>query len=172
MSGTTISETTVQYATHHDMLYPAVKAHITIFNNKLETWLDNTNFILITNTNNFTQDDDFSAPNRDPAYGNNTPTAEEYRLMATEHGSNETELESIKSEDLEDGEVVTYDKHISVKVVLDQESNNSGNLATVTRRVTNIHGRPVGIAKNNLQLDSREYKIELEDGTFDRIFAN
>ena len=65
--------------------------------------------------------------------------------------------------------------HSSTSVVLvhavDNKANGGGNLATVKSRLTDINGRPIGTTNNNPMLDDREYKIELEDGTTDRIFA-
>ncbi len=57
-------------------------------------------------------------------------------------------------------------------MILDDKANGGGNIATVKRRVTDVNGRPVGSAHTNPLFDSREYEIELEDGTEDRIFAN
>ncbi len=42
----------------------------------------------------------------------------------------------------------------------------------VKSRVTDLEDRAIGTAHNNPLLDSCEYKIELEDGTTDNIFAN
>ena len=64
------------------------------------------------------------------------------------------------------------DKYIEAKIVLDDKANEGGNLATAKSRLTNINDRPIGTAHNNPLLDDREYEIELEDGTTDRIFAN
>ena len=55
---------------------------------------------------------------------------------------------------------------------MNDEDNGSGNIAAVKSRVTDLNGRPVGTTHNNPLLDDREYEIELEDGTTDRIFAN
>ena len=44
--------------------------------------------------------------------------------------------------------------------------------ATVKRRVVDHLGNAVGRAHTNPLLDTREYEVELEDGTTDRYFAN
>ena len=83
-----------------------------------------------------------------------------------------TEFKNDSPEEDEISEAEVYDKYIGVRIVLDEATNDGGNLATVKRRVTDMHGKPAGTAHNNPALDSREYEIELEDGTMDRIFAN
>ena len=55
---------------------------------------------------------------------------------------------------------------------MDDTVNGGGNIATVKPRVTDINGRTIGIANNNPLLDSREYGIDMEDGTTDRLFVN
>ena len=75
------------------------------------------------------------------------------------------------AEDEIDPEV--YDKsYISAKMILNDTANGGGNIATVKSRVTDISGQGVGVAKNNLLLDSQDYGIEMEDGTMNRLFAN
>ena len=109
--------------------------------------------------------DNFATPDVDPAYGDNTPTDAQYGSMATELKNDLPEEDEIK-------EAKVYDKYIGVRIVLDENTNDGDNLATVKRRVTDMHGKPTGTAHNNPDLDSREYEIELEDETVDRIFAN
>ena len=46
------------------------------------------------------------------------------------------------------------------------------NLATVIKRARDDKGRPVGKANPNPLLDTREYIVELMDGTRDKYFAN
>ncbi len=55
---------------------------------------------------------------------------------------------------------------------MDNTANGGGNLATVKKITTNLSGWPMGTGHSNPLLDSREYEVELEDGTSDRIFAN
>ena len=57
-------------------------------------------------------------------------------------------------------------------MVLDKFSNAGGNIATVKRRATDASEKPLGNAHSKIALDTREYEIELEDGTEDRIMAN
>ena len=55
---------------------------------------------------------------------------------------------------------------------MDDTAEGSGNIATMKSCVTNINGRAIGIANNNSFLDSREYEIEMENKTTDRLFSN
>ena len=57
-------------------------------------------------------------------------------------------------------------------MILDNKAYGGGNIATVKHQVTDINVRSVGNAHTNPLFDSREYEIELENGTEDRIFAN
>ena len=50
--------------------------------------------------------------------------------------------------------------------------SNPQNLATVIKRARDDKGRPVGKANPNPLLDTREYIVELMDGTRDKYFAN
>ena len=73
---------------------------------------------------------------------------------------------------LEEDNIDSHDKYIDMKVLLNENTKGGGNIATWKRRVADINGRPISVAYNNPLLDSQEYKIELEYGTTDRMFAN
>ena len=175
-SGKPIAETTVQHVTLEDMRHPDIKAQVDVFNDQLAARLTDANFTIKDdfyvedfydefddNGNNLTNYGDsginFYSHNsqNDPAYGDkeNTPLDSEYEM-------------SREKENIEDLE--SLDKYIGAKMVLDQA--NPGNLATVRRRATDINGKPIGSAHPNPMLDSREYEVELEDGTTDKYFAN
>lgn len=161
-SGKVIAETTVQHVTRDDMLDNDIATQIESFHNTLSERLDDSNFTL-PSVGNFAFDEDhYDLPQWDPAYGDNTPNDDEYG----------NEMHTTPLEDADDLEPDAYDKYIGARVVLDEATNNGGNIATVKRRATDIDGRAIGTAHNNPLLDSREYEIELEDGTTDRIFAN
>ena len=164
VDGTPIAETTVQHVTRDDLLDDNIKSEVDRFTETLNTRLNDDNFRLPGIDGYMLEDvdDEFDLPQWDPAYGNNTPGDNEYGDMMTEPLAD--------AEDDIDPEV--YDKYIGAKVVLDEGTNSGGNLATVKRRTTDINGRPTGTAHSNPLLDTREYEIELEDGTTDRIFAN
>ncbi len=50
--------------------------------------------------------------------------------------------------------------------------NNVATKATVVKRKTDALGIPIGTQHPNPLLDTREYEVELEDGTYDSFFAN
>ena len=108
-------------------------------------------------------DEEEGPPKWDHAYGDETPSNDEYGPMA-----DDTPLAD--AEDFPEPEV--YDKLIGAKVVLDQLSDGRGNIATVKKRATDTAGRPLGQAHRITALDNREYEVELEDGTTERIMAN
>lgn len=163
VDGIPIAETTVQHVTRDDLLDNDIKAQIDAFNEQLQTRLDDTNFELPTMDAFALEDDEYDLPQEDPAYGDNTPNDDEYGDMIAPEAIAD-------ADEAMDPEV--YDKYIGARVILDAGTNSGGNLATVRRRVTDFSGRPVGSAHSNPILDTREYEIELEDGTTDRIFAN
>ena len=53
---------------------------------------------------------------------------------------------------------------------MDEKTNNGSDLTTSTKQIVDEYGRPSGTAHTNPVFDTREYEIELEDGTTDRIF--
>ena len=159
-SGIPIAETTVQHVTRDDMIDPAIANHIETFNETLTTRLDDTNFKVNDIDHGF-EDDLDDIPQWDMAYGDNTPPDSEY---------DEETVPLAEAEDDIDPDVL--DKYLGARVLLTNGENGGGNIATVKSRVTDLNGRATGNAHNNPLLDDREYEIELEDGTTDRIFAN
>jgi hypothetical protein len=67
-----------------------------------------------------------------------------------------------------------YDKLIGATFLLDpmRAPGNVATKATVLKRKTDLHGKPLGRGHSNPLLDTREYVVELEDGMFDSYFAN
>ena len=98
----------------------------------------------------------------DPAYGYNYSTAEEY---VTANG--DTPL--VDAEDLNDDQ---YDKYIRSKLLIDEKSNNGGNLETVIRQSTDEFGAPIGQAHRNPILDARKFEVLLENCETDKIMAD
>ena len=160
VSGIHIAETTVQHVTQDKMMYSVIASEIKKFNELLTTRLDDTNFKL-SGVNNGFEDVYEDLLQWDLAYGDNTPTDKEYDKGI---------IPLVDAEGNIDPDIL--DKYIETKIVLDNKVNGGGNLVTVKSRLTDINGRPIGTAHNNPSLDDREYEIELEDGTTDRIFAN
>eukprot|EP00970_Alexandrium_tamarense_P013618 scaffold3532_cov109-Alexandrium_tamarense.AAC.1 len=82
-----------------------------------------------------------------------TPTTDEYG--------------GVKSEEVNDADIDSYDKVLGAKVRLSNDSNNGANMATVVASATDYAGRPIGKAHSNPLLDGRLYEVELDDGTTD-----
>ena len=99
----------------------------------------------------------------DPAYGASqiTPPDSEYKLPP----------DKADADDID-----SYDKYIGTTFLLDpnQDSVNLGTKAKVISRATDFRGTHVGSTHVNVNplLDTRQYKVELEDGTTDRYFTN
>ena len=162
-NGSIIAETTVQHVTRDEMNDPDIAQRIEIFNRHMTERLDDTNF---TNpaAEGFPQSDDVILLDErirdqwqmDPAYGDgtNTPSNSDYGEPPDRPEEDDIDLD-------------TYDKLIGAQVLLDD-----GMKATVKRRLTNFDGTPIGQAHSNPLLDTRQYEVELEDGTTDAYFAN
>ncbi len=157
VSGRPIAETTVQHVTAEDMRNPDIAKQVEDFDKALTIRMDDTNFQLQVDPNDFYLEDVYD----DPAYGDSstTPTDKEYETP----------------NDIEDADDIgVYDKLIGATFLLDPNLNNTniGTRATVVKRATDHSGKPIGRAHANPLLDTREYEVQLEDGTYDKYFAN
>ena len=164
VTGHVISESTVQHVTRDDALDVDIKQQIDEFNERLNERMDDTNFKIKHDEGGFTLVDEYDLPQWDSAYGDHesTPTDAEY-------GGNP---DDVPLKDIDDIEPETYDKYIGARVILNEEQNNGGNIATIKRRATDDYGRPIGQAHTNPMFDTREFDVELENGESERIMAN
>ena len=162
INGDIISESTVQHVTRDDTLNSEIAQQIETFDEGLTERLDDTNFRLTNDAGGFTLEDEYDLPQWDSAYGNHTPSDSEYGMSPDE----------VPLKDIDDIEPETYDKYIGAKIILNDTENNGGNIATITRRVTDDYGRPLGQAHSNPMFDTREFEVELENGESERIMAN
>ena len=73
-----------------------------------------------------------------------------------------------------DDDVAIFDNLIGATFLLDpvKAPSNIATRATVVKRKTDALGKPIGHHHPNPLLDTREYEVELEDGTYDSYFAN
>ena len=164
VTGNVISESTVQHVTRDDTLDPNISQQIEDFNERVNDRLDDTNFKLSNDEGGFTLVDEYDLPQWDSAYGDNitTPTDAEY-------GGNP---DDVPMKDIDDIEPETYDKYIGAKIILNEDQNNGGNIATIKHRATDDYGRPIGQAHMNPLFDTREFEVELENGESERLMAN
>ena len=84
-----------------------------------------------------------------PYYGDNDPTSKEY-------GASNEHIPLAEAEDINDDR---YDKYIGAKPILDKKSKNVGNLATVIRQANDEYGAPIGQARRNPMLETREFEV-------------
>ncbi|KAL7525108.1 hypothetical protein ACHAWF_001216, partial [Thalassiosira exigua] len=155
-NGRVIAETTVQHVVQDDLLNPTLKKLVDDFNERMERRLDKANFKI--DAPNALQD--MEPTQGDGAYGDNTPTAEEYGSCFDEVAL---------AEDEEEIPAALYDKYVGAKVFLNEGHAMGGTSAMVTRRMTDRNGRPIGKAHSNPMLDTRVYEVQLEDGTHDHL---
>ena len=160
-TGRPMAETTVQHVTRDDLLDQDMKMQIDNFNEAVERRLSDQNFVIPIPEymDGFAlQDVDYDLPQWDvPGWD---PTA------GDEPNDN---VPLAEAEDDIDPEV--YDEYVGAKVILN-DADGRANLATVVRRSTDHTGRPIGKRHHVTAFDTREFDIELEDGTQERILAN
>ena len=153
VSGIPIVTTTVQHVTADDYRDPDLNTRINEFNDQLCHRLDDTNFVLPGNDVDYYPNDVYDIPlQRDTADGD-LPTGDF---------------------DSANDEQQVFDNLIGATFLLDplRAPNNVATQATVIRRKTDPLGIPLGKYHANPLLDTREYEVELEDGTYDSYFAN
>jgi hypothetical protein len=150
--------------TAEERLDPTMEQRIADFNKDIQTRLDDAGFV-IANTlgsENVLQDEGELYPD-ERAYGDgtNTPTDEEYRM-------DKKPPERMEEDDVESE---AYDKLIGAELLVDF-GNDGSKRATVKRRARDYDGNLLGQGHRDPQLDQREYIIEYDDGTCDRMFGN
>lgn len=153
VSGIPVVNTTVQHVTLEDLRNPEIKARVEEFNTKLDERLNDTNFVLPGN------DLDHYYPR------------DSYEIDVVEDAENG---DFDDDGDPDDDNVDAYDKLIGATFLLDPVKcpGNVATKATVIKRKTDPQGKPLGKPHHNPLLDTREYIVELEDGTHDSYFAN
>ena len=66
----------------------------------------------------------------------------------------------------------SFDQYINMEVALDRPGVEHPQLATVTKRIKDNDGNPVGKSNKFAILDTRQYEIEFKDGYTEALFAN
>jgi hypothetical protein len=152
VSGVPVVNSSVQHVTTEDLRNPEIMQQIDDFNRRLETRLDNASFVLPGgDINNFYPNDIYDIP----VLGN------------AENGDPEN-WNNVMHERPEADDIDSYDNLIGATFLLDplKSPDNVATKATVIRRKTNHLGNPLGKAHANPLLNTREYEVELEDGTY------
>ena len=153
VSGRPIVTTTVQHVIAEDYRNPDLKDRIDDFNASLTTRLDDANFVLPGNDiDDYYQHDIYDIP------------------LQRESDNGDGWNGDLPIDD----DVVAFDNLVGATFLLDptKSPNNVATKATVVKRKTDALGKPIGTQHPNPLLDTREYEVELEDGTYDSYFAN
>jgi hypothetical protein len=150
VSGIPIATTTVQHVTAEDMRDADLVQRVDRFNQQLSQRLDETNFMIEDTgypADVYIDYDDTADITVDPDVDNERPEADT---------------------------IDSYDKWIGATFLLDPTRNldNVGTKAQVVQRRTDPFGNPIGRAHANPLMDTREYEVILEDGTYDTYCAN
>ena len=66
----------------------------------------------------------------------------------------------------------SFDQYINMEVALDRPGVEHPQLATVTKRIKDNDGNPIGKSNKFAVLDTRQYEIEFKDGYTEALSAN
>ena len=162
-SGEVIASTTVQHVLRTELQVDETKELVKKFDDGIKERLNDENFMV-----NLTGDDiDFYLDDIDKPMGNEVgddvngiePDEKEYQ---DQWGPD--------VEDVEQDDFGKYDRWLHAKVKYDVGGEEV--TGTVKKRRKTETGYPIGTAHDNPMFDSREYEIELPDGTIDFMTAN
>lgn len=158
-NGQVISESTVQHVTQEDLKNEDTKSIVEEFNSDLRAKLNDESHVIT---------DDYYNKLEDNTIGILAKIAEEKGGTVEGNGDDEEARKHYLNE--AETDIGVLDKYIGAQVKLDGPEGPQ--LATVKRRVTDGVGKPVGTANDNPLLDTRQYEMELEDGSLERYQAN
>jgi hypothetical protein len=163
-AGKVVARSTIQHVTIEEILDKVMDERISDFNRAINDRLDDTGYVIdnLLDTANILQDEGELYP-EEAAYGDgsNTPTEDEYRME--QNPPDRLDEDDIDSE--------AYDKLLGAEVMVDFGMEGKKR-ATVKSRARDYDGNLIGRHHKNPQLDQREYVIEYDDGTSDRMFGN
>jgi hypothetical protein len=149
VSGVPVVHTMVQHVTAKDLRNPDLQSRVDNFNMRLDQRLDDMNFVLPGNDIDYYYPTDQHGVDYENGVVKNRDTQEE----------GQPEADSVDD----------YNKLVGATFLLDP-INNPGNIATkatVLRHKMDAQGNHA-----NPLLDTQEYIVELEDGSYDSYFAN
>lgn len=151
VSGIPIVNSTVQHVTAEDLRSTEIKERVDDFNRQVDERLDDTNFVLL-------------GKDIDYFYPNDVYEVPEHEIAKNGDGENVNDLDDPDA----------YDNLIGATFLLDPVKcpENVATKATVICHKTDHLGNPLGRAHRNPLLDTRQYEVQLEDGTYDSYFAN
>ena len=152
VSGIPVVNSSVQHVTTEDLRNTQIMERVNDFNARLNTRLDDTNFVLPgDDIDHYYPSDIYEIPIQEDA----------------ENGD-------INNDEYRDDDPDSYDNLVGATFLLDplKSPENVATKATVIRRKTDHLGVPLGKAHANPLLDTWEYEVQLEDGTYDSYFAN
>ncbi|CAJ1945011.1 unnamed protein product [Cylindrotheca closterium] len=86
----------------------------------------------------------------------------------------------IKAEDVDNGTLqgttetdnIDAQNYVNMEIGLRRGQEGELQRAVVHRRLVDAEGNPMGVANNNQLLDTRQYKVEYEDGSTEVLAAN
>lgn len=148
VSGIPIASTAVQHVTADDMRDHDIRQRVEQFNQRLAKRLDDTNFEINADRN----PDDVYIEDIDDGEGTGQDDDNDWP---------------------EADDVEHYDKWIGATFLLDPLRNpdNTATRARVVQWRTDPFGNPIGRAHQNPLLDTREYDVLLDDGTYDVVYC-
>eukprot|EP00986_Skeletonema_menzelii_P007458 scaffold2934_cov146-Skeletonema_menzelii.AAC.1 len=167
--GKVISESTVQHVTQQDMRNEDIRAKVDVFNRTVKEKLNDENFQIETTDGENTLDDPTHTLRHlaqiagDNVTGNGDPqkVQDAYKREVDD---------DLNSGDQDEDEFDQLDNLIGATIKLDGPGGTT--YGKVTKRSRDDRGQGIGKAHKNPLLDTREYNVELADGTFLKYQAN
>jgi hypothetical protein len=153
-SGKVIARTTVQHVVRDDYLNNDVKGDIESFDRSVDERLSDHNFMADPAGGFYIQDEPDEMPN------GIARTEDDYGDMVIP--------DTLDADDINDDMI---DKYLNAELIFDV-GTGSERRGRVVKRAKGTSGEPIGRAHSNPLFDTREYVVELTDGTTENYFAN
>jgi len=177
-SGKVIAESSVQHVTREDMENPDIRGQFEQFNTEVKKKLNDENFKLETvdGENNLADPLQTLSILARIAQENQAEVTDDIGNSPEMQRRYETNVEDDIKEDAVDADGNPMTEHDQLDALIGAtikiESPSGTTYGKVTRRAMNDQGHKIGNPHKNPLLDTREYDVELTDGTYQRYQAN
>ena len=157
-----VARTTVQHVLRTELLTDHVKTRVDEFDARVKDRLDDDRFLIEVGLENalFYLEDVETPQGMEVGEGRGLVSPEE-----AEYGDM-----WFNKPDVEHDNVEIYDKYLNAQITLDRGGEQEK--GRVIRRRRNDASQAIGTAHDNPMFDTREYEVELDDGSIDVITAN
>lgn len=169
--GSVISESTVTHVTDEQMRNPDIRSKVEAFNTEVKAKLAEEDHVIPIAEGMDSLDDtgrrDFAHLLQLAQHGKENPTG----------NGNSAEMETAYASNVDDAleneveEMEQLDKLIGAKIKMETPEGII-KTGTVKKRAVDDSGKGVGTHSSNTLLDTRQFEVEFDDGTYDKYQAN